>query len=170
MEGFSKHAFIEAKIIKDLVLFDKKVAQWKFKQERIVFTNGCFDLLHRGHVDYLNKAAGLGDRLIVGVNSDASVKHLNKGPARPIKDAYSRALILASMHYIDAVIVFEEPTPLGLIERIQPNVLVKGGDWSIENIVGHDVVQKSGGEVSTIPFIEGFSSTQIEQKIIKENG
>jgi len=168
--AFSKSAFITSKIISDLDVFDKKVAQWKFKRHKIVFTNGCFDLLHKGHIYYLNKAAELGDRFVLGLNSDHSVKQLGKPSSRPIKDQDSRALILASMHYVDAVIVFNQETPLELIKRIKPDVLVKGGDWKIEEIVGNQEVKMNGGQVVTIPFLEGYSSTSIEQKILKENG
>lgn len=165
MEAFSKLIFIQDKII-DLSVLPKRLALWRFKQEKIVFTNGCFDLLHRGHVEYLIQASELGDQLIVGVNSDASVKTLQKGIARPLQDEYSRALLIASMHYVDAVIIFNEPTPLELIKIIKPDVLVKGGDWAVESIVGSDIVLDEGGRVESIPFLEGFSTTNIEQKIL----
>ena len=145
----------------------RTVAIWKFKDQKIVFTNGCFDILHKGHVTYLAQAAGLGDNLIVGLNSDASVKKLNKGAERPIQDQDSRALILASLHHVSAVVLFDEDTPAELIKLVQPHVLVKGGDWKPEQIVGYDTVKANGGEVISIDFLPGFSTTAIEQKIKK---
>jgi rfaE bifunctional protein nucleotidyltransferase chain/domain len=141
------------------------VAMWRFKSQKVVFTNGCFDLLHRGHVTYLNQAAELGDKLVLGLNSDASVKKLSKGPSRPIQDQDSRALILASLECISAIIIFDEDTPAELIKFIQPDVLVKGGDWKPEQIAGYDTVTAKGGEVKVIEFVPGFSTTAIEQKI-----
>ncbi len=158
--------FIKSKVISDINQFKKTIAQWKFKQEKIVFTNGCFDLLHRGHIEYLAEAAQLGDRLVIGLNADASVKTLNKGINRPIKDEDSRAIILAALHYTDAVILFSEPTPLKLINEVKPDVLVKGGDWKVEQIIGSKEVKSWGGETKTIPFLEGYSTTSIEQKIL----
>lgn len=143
----------------------RKIGSWRFFDKKIVFTNGCFDILHRGHIDYLSKAADLGDVLIVGVNSDSSVKRLEKGVNRPIQDELSRTIILASLHFINAVIIFNEDTPYELIKHIQPDVIVKGGDWKIENIVGNDIVTTKGGEVKTIEFLEGYSTTLIEKKI-----
>lgn len=153
---------------------DEQVHDWRSKNQKIVFTNGVFDLIHRGHIDYLLKASKLGDKLIVGVNNDASVKKLSKGLSRPLKDEYSRALILAALYFVDAVVVFSEPTPLNLIEIISPDVLVKGGDYSAEEtnpgnaayIVGSDHVKKKGGTVKVIAFLPGYSTTAIEQKII----
>ncbi|MBC7412941.1 MAG: D-glycero-beta-D-manno-heptose 1-phosphate adenylyltransferase [Bacteroidia bacterium] len=143
-----------------------QVAQWKIANETIVFTNGCFDILHRGHVDYLTKAALLGTKLIVALNTDASVKRLGKGSSRPLQDEDSRLHIIKSLRCVDAVILFDEDTPLLLIQAIQPNVLVKGGDYEIQNIVGYTTVIANGGKVLTIPFLEGYSTTRIEQKII----
>ncbi|HXC05558.1 MAG TPA: D-glycero-beta-D-manno-heptose 1-phosphate adenylyltransferase [Bacteroidia bacterium] len=140
---------------------------WRFHSQKIVFTNGCFDILHRGHIDYLSKAADCGNILIIGLNSDASTKKLNKGASRPIQDETSRALILASLHFVSAVVLFDEDTPYELIKLIQPDVLVKGADYKIEQIAGHDIVQAKGGEVKLIPFLEGFSTSGIEQKIKK---
>ncbi len=140
-----------------------KVAQWRFKEQRIVFTNGCFDILHRGHIHTLMMAAEQGDRLIVGLNSDASVSQL-KGPDRPIQDEMSRAILLAAMQFIDAVILFEEETPLQLIEQIKPDVLVKGGDYQKEDIVGAEILKKTGGEIITVPFLQGLSTTNIIKK------
>ena len=142
-----------------------QLAAWRLFGKKIVFTNGCFDLLHQGHIDYLSKTADLGVVLMVGINSDSSVKKLNKGENRPIQDQHSRALIIASLHVVDAVLVFEEDTPYELIKFINPDVLVKGGDWAIDEIVGADIVQSKGGEVKTIPYLEGFSTTEMERKI-----
>lgn len=129
-------------------------------QKKIVFTNGCFDILHRGHVSYLAQARQLGDILVVGLNSDASVKRL-KGPERPVNDECARALVLAALEMVDYVAVFEEDTPYNIIVKVKPDVLVKGGDYQIENIVGADFVQQRGGQVLTIPFVDGFSTTSI---------
>lgn len=133
--------------------------------KKLVFTNGCFDILHQGHIDYLSKAADKGDYLLVGVNSDDSVRRLNKGIARPIQSEQSRALLIASLHFVAAVIVFNEDTPLELIQAVKPDVLVKGADWKIEQIVGYDFVRSYGGEVTTIDYLPGFSTTAIEFKI-----
>ena len=136
----------------------------KWGEVSIVFTNGCFDILHLGHLDYLFKAAKLGDKLIVGLNSDASISRI-KDDNRPILDEKSRASIIASLLCVDAVILFEEETPQKLIEFIQPNILVKGADYQINNIVGSDFVLSKGGKVQTIPFLEGYSSTAIINKV-----
>jgi rfaE bifunctional protein nucleotidyltransferase chain/domain len=131
---------------------------------KIVFTNGCFDIIHRGHVTYLQKARDLGDCLVVGLNSDASVKRI-KGQDRPVNGEAARAAVLGALRCVDHVVLFEEDTPLNLIERIRPDILVKGGDWSVDEIVGADVVKASGGDVCTIAFEEGFSSSSIIEKI-----
>ena len=139
----------------------------------IVFTNGCFDIIHRGHIDYLAKASDLGGKLIVGINSDASVKRLGKSNSRPLQDEQTRALIIASLHFVSGVIIFDEETPLELIKLVNPHVLVKGADYdaneknkeSKKYIVGSDSVKANGGEVRTIEFLEGFSTTAIENKI-----
>jgi rfaE bifunctional protein nucleotidyltransferase chain/domain len=154
---------IQNKII-DKDALSKLVANYQLKNQKIVFTNGCFDLLHQGHVTYLAQAASLGNRLIVGINSDNSVQKL-KGIHRPIQDEKSRTLIMASLHVISAVIVFDEDTPLELIKIIKPDFLVKGGDWEPAKIVGSDIVQSYGGQVISIPFIDGYSTTAIETKI-----
>ncbi|MCX6295207.1 MAG: adenylyltransferase/cytidyltransferase family protein [Bacteroidetes bacterium] len=146
---------------------------WRFKGNKIVFTNGCFDIIHRGHIDYLAKASDLGGRLVVGINSDASVKRLGKSNSRPLQDEQTRALILASFHFVSSVIIFDEETPLELIKLVNPDVLVKGADYdeneknkeSKKYIVGSDIVKANGGEVRTIEFLEGFSTTAIENKI-----
>lgn len=132
--------------------------------QRVVFTNGCFDLVHRGHVDYLSRARDLGDLLILGLNSDASVRRL-KGPSRPIVDEKSRALLLAAFQFIDYVVLFEEDTPYELIKAAQPDILVKGGDYKPEEIVGYDIVKQRGGQVVTIDFVPGFSTTNIVEKL-----
>lgn len=141
------------------------VAQHRVKSRKIVFTNGCFDILHLGHIDYLSKAADCGDVLIVGVNSDASVKLLNKGANRPIQDTNSRSTIIASLHFVDLVCVFDEETPYELIKLIQPDVLVKGADYKVEQVAGHDIVLARGGEVKLIELVQGYSTSGIERKI-----
>lgn len=138
----------------------------RFFEEKIVFTNGVFDLLHLGHVDYLSKAKDCGNILVVGVNSDTSAKTLNKGVTRPLQDEVSRATILAALHFVDYVIVFNEETPYELIKAIQPDVLVKGADYKVEQIAGHDIVLAKGGEVKLIEFLEGYSTSNIEKKIL----
>lgn len=137
---------------------------WRLLDKRVVFTNGCFDLLHLGHIDYLSKAADLGDKLVIGLNSDASTSSL-KGPGRPITDEKSRSTLLAALSFVDAVILFDEPTPFELIKWVQPDVLVKGADYTIDQIVGADLVLKSGGEVKSIEFLPGYSTSLIEKKI-----
>lgn len=136
----------------------------RFFNKKIVFTNGCFDLLHLGHIDYLTKAADLGDVLIVGVNSDASVSRL-KGNHRPINNEEQRSMILASLHFVDAVTIFPEDTPLDLISVVRPDVLVKGGDYKPQDIVGAGLVKSTGGRIVTIDFLPGFSTSAIEEKI-----
>lgn len=143
---------------------EKTITSWRKDGLKIVFTNGCFDLLHYGHISYLSEARALGDKLIVGVNSDASVQKL-KGPNRPIKDEKSRAHILSHLDMVDLVIIFDTETPLALITECRPDVLVKGGDYTIDQIVGADVVQASGGHVQTLGFEAGYSSTAIIEKI-----
>ncbi|SKB70441.1 D-glycero-beta-D-manno-heptose 1-phosphate adenylyltransferase [Daejeonella lutea] len=137
---------------------------WRLLEKKIVFTNGCFDLIHLGHIDYLAKAADLGDKLIVGLNSDKSTSDI-KGPNRPITDERSRAYILASMSFIDAVILFDEETPINLIRLVNPDVLVKGADYTIDQIVGSDIVIQNGGNVQTLEYLPGYSTTLIEKKI-----
>ncbi len=135
-----------------------KLAKWRFLGQRISFTNGCFDLLHVGHLKTIRLAAEKGDLLIIGLNSDASVKRL-KGKDRPKNKEQDRALLLAALQYVDAVVLFEEDTPQQLIELIQPDVLVKGGDYTLDQIVGADIVQAKGGEVHIVPLIKGISTT-----------
>lgn len=151
------------KISPSLSLLLQKVAMWRLLGEKVVFTNGCFDILHLGHIDYLEKARALGTRLIVGVNTDASVKKL-KGETRPINNENARARMIAALQFVDAVILFEEETPLELISAILPNVLVKGNDYAIENIVGYEVVTQNGGEVKTIDLVQGYSTSELIEK------
>lgn len=135
--------------------------------KRIVFTNGCFDLLHPGHVRYLEEASLLGDVLVVGLNTDQSVRSLDKSPSRPIQDEQARAQVLAALASVGAVVLFDEPTPLELIREIGPDVLVKGADYLPEDIVGYEIVKARGGEILTIPFVPGYSTTSIEKKILE---
>lgn len=143
--------------------------EWRWEGQRIVFTNGCFDLLHYGHLHYLAQAADLGERLVIGLHSAASVSRL-KGPHRPINDELTRIHLLAALEGVDVVIVFEDDTPLELIRQVQPDVLVKGGDWKPEQIVGSDIVLERGGRVLSLPFVSGYSTTNIEQKILDRKG
>ncbi len=147
----------------DLDSISEKVNNWKSKNH-VVFTNGCFDILHLGHIDYLFKASKLGDKLIVGVNTDKSIQRI-KGENRPIQNESSRASILAALSCVDAVVLFQEDTPKQLIELIQPNTLVKGADYKIEDIVGSDFVIANGGSVETIPFLKGYSTSHIINSI-----
>lgn len=142
----------------------KAIAERKKHKERVVFTNGCFDILHVGHIRYLNQARALGDLLVVGVNSDLSVKRL-KGESRPVIPEAERAEVLLALKSVDYVILFEEDTPLELIKAVSPDVLVKGGDWAIEKIVGNDFVTAAGGKTLSLPFHPGHSTTEILTKI-----
>jgi len=142
----------------------KQVDIWKKSDKKIVFTNGCFDIIHRGHVEVLAQTADLGDKLIIGLNSDISIQKL-KGKNRPIINENSRAILLAALDFVDAIILFSEETPLNLITNLNPDILAKGGDYKISTIVGHKIVQENGGEVILVPFMEGFSSTNIINKI-----
>ncbi|MBE0648834.1 MAG: D-glycero-beta-D-manno-heptose 1-phosphate adenylyltransferase [Bacteroidales bacterium] len=137
---------------------------WTFKERKVIFTNGCFDILHLGHIEYLSKAADLGHVLVIGLNSDSSVRRL-KGPGRPVTNEDARAMILASLSFVTAIVIFDEETPHRLIEQLQPDVLVKGADYTTEEIAGHDIVLERGGEVVTIPLTEGYSTTDIIKKI-----
>ena len=154
---------IQSKIV-SLANLTLKVDEWKKSGQKIVSTNGCFDLIHRGHVEVLSKTADLGEKLIVGLNSDISIKKL-KGKSRPIIDENSRALLLAALTFVDAVIFFSEENPLNLITNLKPDILAKGGDYEINTIVGHEIVRKNGGDVVLVPFVDGFSSTNIIDKI-----
>jgi D-glycero-beta-D-manno-heptose 1-phosphate adenylyltransferase len=161
----SKSAAIHNKILTPDQLA-RKLAIWKFKDRKIVFTNGCFDILHLGHIDYMMKAADLGDVLIIGLNTDASVRRL-KGEGRPINNEQARALTLASLAFVNAVILFEEDTPYELISFIKPDILVKGNDYKTEEIIGHDIVLDAGGQVITLDLVPGYSTTGLIEKLRK---
>lgn len=141
-----------------------RTTSWKLEKATVVFTNGCFDILHRGHVEYLYQASRLADYLVIGLNSQDSVRRL-KGPHRPIQDEQTRSAVIAALGFVDAVSVFSEDTPEELIRAISPDILVKGGDWAVSRIAGADWVIAHGGRVTTIPYLEGYSTTAIEEKI-----
>ena len=143
-----------------------KVRHWKESGEKIVFTNGCFDIIHAGHIHLLTEAKNLGDRLLIGLNSDQSVQNL-KGPDRPLNPEYARASVLESLSMVDGVTIFQEDTPHELVKKIIPHVLVKGGDYSIENVVGADTVRASGGKVVLIPILKGYSTSDLITRIRK---
>lgn len=155
-------------VLQNKIITREKLAQViaakRLYGHKIVFTNGCFDLLHPGHIRYLAAARDLGNFLVIGLNSDASVQRL-KGPSRPIQNEQIRAELMAALHIVDAVVIFDEDTPLELISTLKPDVLVKGGDYSIATIVGADVVLSNGGRVEVIPFEDGFSTTNLINKI-----
>lgn len=134
---------------------------------KTVFTNGCFDLLHPGHVDYLCQARDLGHFLVLGLNTDASVKRLGKAPNRPVNSETARATVLAGLACVDMIVLFDEDTPYDLIRLLQPDILVKGNDYTVEQIVGHDIVHANGGKVVTIPLLEGYSTTKLISKIMQ---
>lgn len=144
----------------------RQCAIWRFLDQKIVFTNGCFDILHLGHIEYLAKAAELGGALIIGLNSDTSVRKI-KGLHRPINNEHARAMVLASLYFVDAIVLFNEETPYELINIIRPDILVKGNDYKIEEIAGHDIVLSNGGKVVTIELTQGYSTTGIEDQIIR---
>lgn len=157
--------------MKNIKQIEKKIVtrnDWEklknhFQSKKIVFTNGCFDILHLGHVHYLSAAKDLGDILVIGLNSDDSVKRL-KGENRPMNTQHARALLLAALQFVDFVIIFDEDTPLNLIQQITPHVLVKGGDYKIEDVVGAEWVMAHGGKVEIVDFVEGYSSTNLIKK------
>jgi D-beta-D-heptose 7-phosphate kinase/D-beta-D-heptose 1-phosphate adenosyltransferase len=155
--------------IKDL----KEIAEWRAglrKQgKKLVFTNGCFDILHVGHVRYLNEARSLGDALVVGVNSDRSVREI-KGEARPVVPEYERAEVLAALACVDRVFIFDDPTPKQVIDAIVPDILVKGADWGLSDIVGRDTVERAGGVVLNVPLVEGTSTTDIIRRVVERFG
>jgi len=151
--------------IKSLEEVQRECADLRAAGKKIAFTNGCFDILHPGHTRYLYKARASADFLVVALNSDASLKAL-KGPGRPILPEEARAELLAALGFVDAVVIFDEDTPLTLIKKLLPDVLVKGADWSEEEIVGADVVKEAGGEVKRIPVVEGFSTSSIVERIV----
>jgi len=158
------HTLLKTKLqSKEAVL--KHTSTLQAQGKKIVFTNGCFDILHPGHVDYLSQARDSGDFMVLGLNTDASVRKLNKAPNRPVNDENSRALVLAGLACIDAIVLFEEETPYELIKFLQPDVLVKGDDYKPEQIAGYDVVMAKGGVVKTIPFLQGYSTTALINKI-----
>ena len=145
----------------------KELKTWREKNKKIVFTNGCFDIIHPGHIDYLSQARDLGDILVLGLNTDQSVRLLNKGSNRPINDERTRAYVLAGLASVDLIVFFDEETPYNLIKLLQPNVLVKGKDYEVEKIIGFDILKENGGEVITIPFLDGYSTSSLIKKIIE---
>jgi rfaE bifunctional protein nucleotidyltransferase chain/domain len=160
-----KLQWIQHKIF-DRVTLARECNVWRATQKKIVFTNGCFDILHHGHLDLLAHAADMGNVLIVGINTDDSIKRL-KGPDRPVTNEQDRAFQVASLLCVDAVCLFDEDTPAELIKLIRPDVLVKGGDYTIDKIVGAEFVKSIGGEVAVIPFVQGYSTTSIIDRIKK---
>jgi len=140
------------------------LAYWRFRGYKIVFTNGCFDILHLGHIDYLSKARQLGEVLLIGLNTDKSVRKI-KGKNRPVNNQEARAVLLASLSCVDAIVLFDEETPYNLINAVQPDILVKGSDYKPHEIVGAESVEKSGGKIETIDFLEGYSTTSIIKKL-----
>ena len=156
--------------ISNKILDGEKLEKWlgdcRKNGKKIVFSNGCFDILHRGHVEYLSKAAAFGDVMVIGLNTDASVRRL-KGPSRPVNDEKARAFVLAGLEFVSAVVLFDEDTPYNLIKTVQPDVLVKGSDYKPENIVGYDIVTAKGGKVVTVDLVEGFSTTKTIEKLQK---
>jgi rfaE bifunctional protein nucleotidyltransferase chain/domain len=162
-------AYLESKIFSDAGAAKFLLARWRLKRRKIVFTNGCFDLLHAGHVDFLQKASELGDVLAVGLNDDGSVARL-KGAGRPVNPQAARAQVLASLEMVDAVILFPEDTPVELIRFVQPDVLVKGADYTPESIAGYDIVKAKGGEVVTIGLLEGFSTSGLIARLRAAEG
>ena len=148
----------------DLQLLMKKIEKWRSENKKIVFTNGCFDLIHLGHIEILARSSDFGDKLIIGVNSDLSIKKL-KGENRPIIQQSSRIRQLSALEFVDAVILFDEETPIKLIETIKPDVITKGGDYTAKNVVGNKVVSQKNGDVVIIPLTQGYSTTSILNKI-----
>jgi rfaE bifunctional protein nucleotidyltransferase chain/domain len=167
-------SYVNNKIV-DRETAERRINYWRLKGHKVVFTNGCFDILHRGHVSYLAQASSLGNKMVLAINTDDSVRRLGKGADRPINDEVSRAIVTAGLGFIDLVVSFNEDTPLELIKMLKPDVLVKGGDYNAEQldsnapdyIVGSDVVRKDGGTVATIPLVDGFSTTSIVEKLKK---
>lgn len=163
--------FVRSKIV-SLERAERLVAMYQMKNEKVVFTNGCFDILHLGHISYLAEAAAMGNRLVIGINSDLSLKMLDKAPNRPINDQLARMNVVAALGFVDLVVLFDNETPYELIQKLQPDILVKGGDYdanevnleSKKYIVGSDIVKERGGSVVTIEFVEGYSTTQIIEK------
>lgn len=152
--------------IKTLSELKNTLKKTRAEKKNIVFTNGCFDILHVGHVDYLEKAKALGDALIVGLNSDSSVRKL-KGKARPVVSQLNRARVLSALESVDFIVIFSEPTPINLIKAVKPDVLVKGGDWAVKDIIGYDFVLSRGGKIKSLPYLKGFSTRGLINKIKK---
>lgn len=148
----------------DMLNLNRKIAFWRFKEMSLVFTNGCFDIIHLGHIDYLSKAADFGNIFIVGLNTDVSTKKI-KGDKRPIINETSRAAVIASLFFVDAVVLFDEETPCDLIKTISPDILVKGSDYKTEEIVGYDIVKAKGGKTVTADFLDGYSTSSLIEKI-----
>jgi D-glycero-beta-D-manno-heptose 1-phosphate adenylyltransferase len=163
---YSKHAHLQRKIFQpdETDRIRRMIHYQRFHSRRIAFTNGCFDILHAGHIDYLSRAADEADVLIVGLNTDDSVRRI-KGKNRPVNDQEARASLLAALSFVDAVVLFEEDTPAQLISAILPDVLIKGDDWAADDIVGADVVRKHNGRVLTLPLLKGYSTSNLIQKI-----
>jgi D-glycero-beta-D-manno-heptose 1-phosphate adenylyltransferase len=158
--------FIKSKIYNNLTDIEEKINGWKTENKKIIFTNGCFDILHLGHVEYLAKTKDLGDKLIIGLNTDNSIKRI-KGDDRPINNEHARSILLSSLFFVDAIILFDEDTPIKLIEKIKPNCLVKGNEYKAEDIVGYDIVKKNDGEIITIELTKGYSTTNTIKKLNK---
>jgi D-glycero-beta-D-manno-heptose 1-phosphate adenylyltransferase len=148
----------------EMTCLKRKLSFWKFRDFSVVFTNGCFDILHLGHIDYLSKTADQGNILIIGLNTDQSVKKI-KGDGRPLNNEMSRASVLASLFFVDAVVLFDEETPYMLIDTVKPDILVKGSDYKPEEIIGYDIVKAKGGKIITVDFLAGYSTTSIIEKI-----
>lgn len=163
--GFNKRLQLKIVSLNELKLILDTIRQSDSHTTKVVFTNGCFDLVHRGHVDYLSKARDLGDILIVGLNSDASVKRL-KGEKRPISNQESRAAVLAAFSFVDYVVLFDEDTPANLIHELRPDILVKGGDYNHDNVVGADFVESYGGKLELIPLVPGESTTNLVRRMV----
>ena len=159
----NKYALIKSKIVSGIDL-TRLLSFYRFRNQKVVFTNGCFDIIHLGHVKYLSQAADLGNILIIGLNSDSSVNKI-KGHDRPVLDQKSRALTLAAFSFVNNIVLFDEETPYKLIKQISPDILVKGGDYKPEEIVGYDIVKDYGGEVKILDFIEGYSTSGIIERI-----
>ena len=168
----SRIQFIQDKIV-DYATAKQRIATWRLKGDKVVFTNGCFDILHKGHVSYLAQSAELGNRLVVALNTDASVKRQGKGDDRPVNNEDARAIVLASLGFVDLVVFFDNDTPIDVIKELSPDILVKGADYNPDErdstskkyIVGSDFVSENGGEVKVIPLVEGFSTTSIIAKL-----
>jgi rfaE bifunctional protein nucleotidyltransferase chain/domain len=144
---------------------EARLLLWRLKDEKIVFSNGCFDIIHRGHVEYLERAKQEGSKLVIGLNSDDSVRRMNKGPGSPFYDQESRAIVISALQFVDAVALFDEDTPLELIKLVKPDVLVKGADYDPETVVGADFLKTYGGIVKTVPLTEGFSTSALVRRI-----